>query len=164
MEYATDPSVSCCFTGHRDIPWKHARRLLQMLPLEIISLYQKGYRNFLTGGALGFDTMVARILIRLRQKQCPQLRLIVVQPCDDQDSKWSTENKRLYRDILAAADEVICLSPTYFRGCMLSRNRVMVDKSSCCIAYLTHTGSGTAYTANYAAQHDCTVINLADRF
>ena len=45
---------------------------------------------------------------------------------------------------------------------MHKRNRHLVDNSSACIAYLTESKGGTAYTVDYADKHDLTIFNIAD--
>ena len=60
----------------------------------------------------------------------------------------------------AAADKVIYVSETYYNGCMLVRNRRLVDNSSVCVAYLTHAGGGTAYTVRYAEKSGVPVISI----
>ena len=69
-----------------------------------------------------------------------------------------------YDRIIALADEVICLSERYYKGCMYARNRFMVDNSNYCICYMTETTGGTAYTVGYAKQQGLHVINIADQF
>ena len=69
-----------------------------------------------------------------------------------------------YERIIALADEVICLSERYYKGCMHARNRFMVDNSNYCICYMTETTGGTAYTVGYAKQQGLHVINIADQF
>ena len=50
----------------------------------------------------------------------------------------------------------------YDRGCMLRRNRYMVDRSSLLIAAFDGSKGGTLYTASYALKHgvEVTVIDL----
>lgn len=69
-----------------------------------------------------------------------------------------------YDRIIALADEVICLSERYYKGCMHARNHFMVDNSNYCICYMTETTGGTAYTVGYAKQQGLHVINIADQF
>jgi hypothetical protein len=45
---------------------------------------------------------------------------------------------------------------------MHKRNRHLVDNSSACIAYLTESKGGTAYTVDYAEKHGLTVFNIAE--
>lgn len=43
----------------------------------------------------------------------------------------------------------------------MAKNRHLVDNSSVCVAYLTRSGGGTAYTVEYAKKHGLKVINIA---
>lgn len=65
--------------------------------------------------------------------------------------------------IIREIHKVVYTSEEYTRGCMFKRNRHLVDNSSICIAYLTESKGGTAYTVNYAKQKKIQVINLAER-
>ena len=56
----------CCFTGHRRIPDQEGLWLRRRLREEILSLAEEGVVTFLTGGALGFDTMAAQEVLRVR--------------------------------------------------------------------------------------------------
>ncbi len=152
---------TCCFTGHRRIPQKKTDALRQRIAEEIDRAYEKGYRRFLCGGALGFDTLCAEAVIEKRKKN-PDALLILVIPCMGQEDSWSAEDRAVYDRIYAECDECYCMSELYTEGCMHQRNRAMVNDSSLCIAYLTHKGGGTAYTYDYAKQNELVVINLAD--
>ena len=149
------------FTGHRhlseyDKPWI-ADRLSQIL----IQAYDAGYRKFICGGALGFDTIAAFQTLRLREKY-PDVKLLLAIPCSDQTSHWRESDCEAHRRIIAMADEVTVLSPVYYQGVMLARNRYMADRSSLCICYLKQMRGGTASAVRYALIHDrITVINLA---
>ena len=153
--------ITCCFTGHRKIAQGKYAELHSRLAEEIDRAYEKGYRRFLCGGALGFDTMCADAVIEKRKKN-PDTSLVLVIPCMGQYEQWSAEDKALYDRIYSECDECYCMSELYYDGCMHLRNRAMVDDSSLCIAYLEHENSGTAYTYNYAVENQLTVINLAD--
>lgn len=58
---------SVCFTGHRNIPVTIQEKLRLLLEQQIEALIYQGYQRFITGGALGFDTMAAIMVLRLRQ-------------------------------------------------------------------------------------------------
>jgi hypothetical protein len=45
---------------------------------------------------------------------------------------------------------------------MHERNRRLVDGSQVCIAYLTESRGGTAFTYNYALTKNLEVINIAE--
>lgn len=80
----------CCFTGHRRIP--EQEMLWVRLPgwrEEILDLAQKGVDTFLTGGALGFDTLAAQEVLRMRAMGLPSLNLVLALPYMNQEAQWS---------------------------------------------------------------------------
>ena len=153
-------SDTCCFTGHRHIPASEYNALDQRLEAEIENLIQQGVRYFGTGGAVGFDTMAAFAVLRLRMR-CPHIQLILVLPCQTQARGWDKVNKKIYNQIRRQADKVVYVSKQYTPGCMQERNRHLVNHSAACICYLTNPKSGAAYTVNYAKQSGLRIINLA---
>lgn len=153
--------ISCCFTGHRKLRSEKFEEIKNRIRSEIDRAYEGGYRRFLCGGALGFDTLCAYSVIEKR-RTCPDVSLILVLPCMAQEEQWSEEDRRIYGEIYAACDECYCMSELYTEGCMHVRNRAMVHESSLCIAYLENFKSGTAYTYKYAKKNGLVVINIAD--
>jgi uncharacterized phage-like protein YoqJ len=153
---------TCCFTGHREISCEEELKVRERLRGLLRELVEEGVLYFGVGGALGFDTVAAEEVLKLRD-QNPAVRLILVLPCADQAKGWSIANRARYDEIRAAADKVVCLAEHYTRGCMHRRNRHLVDSSSICVAYLKAGRSGgTAYTVRYATEKGLTLINLAD--
>lgn len=153
---------TCCFTGHRNILADHESCLWDLTQRAVIRLVKRGYLYFIAGGALGFDTLAAEVVLALRDMGYPEIKLILAIPCEGQAAAWSAENVKKYERIRADADEVRVLAPRYYDGCMQARNRYMVDRASVCIAYLTETRGGTAGTVRYAEKQGIPVINLAD--
>lgn len=151
---------TCCFTGHREIPPEERMGIADRLERIIISLYQQGIRVYEAGGALGFDTLAARTVLRLREN-CPGMKLILVLPCLTQTRGWTPEDVAEYESIKAQADHVVYMTQQYTRGCMHKRNRYLVDNSGVCVCYLTKERGGTAYTVNYAEKHKLKIINIA---
>ena len=151
---------TCCFTGHREIPPEERARIADRLEHTIISLYQQGIRVYEAGGALGFDTLAARTVLRLRES-CPGMKLILVLPCLTQTRGWKPEDAAEYESIKAQADHVVYTAQQYTRGCMHKRNRYLVDNSGVCVCYLTRDSGGTAYTAQYAQKQGLEIINIA---
>lgn len=82
---------TCCFTGHRQIPSGAQAEITDKLERVITDLYQKGIRYYGAGGALGFDTLAAQAVIRLRGS-CPGMKLILVLPCLTQTRGWRPED------------------------------------------------------------------------
>ena len=150
---------TCCFTGHREIPAFFEAHLELELESVIHGLIARGIRYFGAGGALGFDTLAAQVILRLRATY-PQIRLILVLPCRDQDRYWAEEQRKRYREIRTLADKTVYVSETYDRDCMGRRNQHLVDHSSICVAYCTRATGGTASTVRYALKKDLEVILL----
>ena len=152
---------TCCFTGHRDIPSGAYQHIFNKTEETVESLIKKGYLYFGAGGALGFDTIAAFTVLKLKERY-PDIRLILVLPCYSQTRGWSSEDVKIYENIKEQADKVVYTSEEYTRGCMHKRNRHLVDNSSACIAYLTEDKGGTAYTVDYAQKHGLVVYNIVD--
>lgn len=122
-----------CFTGHRNIPPDQCEVILSRLEATIVELISRGYRYFGTGGALGFDTMAAQVVLKLR-KVYPHIRLILVLPCMNQTRRWKESDIVVYESIKAQADKVVYISQEYTPDCMRLRNRHLIDNSSVCVA------------------------------
>ncbi|MCQ4770305.1 SLOG family protein [Intestinimonas massiliensis] len=137
------------------LPW--VKKRLEKVIEESI---QTGYLYFGAGGALGFDTLAANTVIKLRAKH-PDIKLILVLPCKTQTRGWKQSDIEEYERIIKAADKVVYTSENYFSGCMHKRNRHLVNNSSLCICYLTEDNGGTFYTVNYAKQNGLSIVNIA---
>ena len=148
-----------CFTGHRALG-KADEAALSRLDDLLRLLYTRGYRDFLCGGALGFDLFAAEAVVRLRDLH-PDVRLIFCLPCVDQSAKWKRADCSRYERLLYLSDETRVLSPRYYDGCMQVRNAYMVDRSYLCVAYMARLHGGTLSTVRYALTQDVPVINLA---
>jgi uncharacterized phage-like protein YoqJ len=125
------------------------------------SLINHGATDFYTGGALGFDTLAALTVLRLRHI-CPNIRLHLILPCKTQTKMWNERDKFVYEQILLSADSVEYVQESYTSGCMHERNRRLVDSAELCVAYCEHSGGGTAYTVAYALKNEKELINIAD--
>lgn len=154
--------MTCCFTGHRNIPQGEIPILEEKLETLIRALVEEKIVYYGAGGALGFDTVSSKVVLKLR-KEIPQIKLILVLPCLSQAQKWSIRDQEIYEGIKVQADKIVYTSQDYTRGCMLKRNRHLVDHSGTCVCYMTKSEGGTAYTVNYARKQNLKIINLADR-
>ena len=152
---------TACFTGHRTIPFLQKRKIKKKTRQVLIEAIEQGYRYFGTGGALGFDTLAAQTVLELKNKY-PEIKLILVLPCENQTQGWERADIEEYERIKAAVDKVVYTSQTYYSGCMHKRNRHLVDNSSLCICYLTEPSGGTAYTVSYAQSQGLKIINVAE--
>ena len=107
--------LTCCFTGHRRIPAKEYQKTQERLESELTKLINQGVRYFGAGGALGFDTIAALTVLKLR-KNFPHIRLILVLPCKDQTKAWNEKDIKIYNQIRDEADKVVYLSEYYHSG------------------------------------------------
>ena len=149
-----------CFTGHRKLN-ENENLIKERLFSVIENLVSEGFTRFIAGGALGFDTLAANAVLKIRETH-PHISLAIAIPHRNQAGSWSDEEKDEYKKILEAADEQILLSENYFRGCFHVRNRYMVDNSTVCVAYLLEEKGGTFSTVKYALKKGLKIINLAE--
>ena len=152
---------TCCFSGHRSMSGEEKLKVAVRLRKIIAEQIKAGVVFYGAGGALGFDTLAAQTALNMK-KEYPQLRLILVLPCEYQTKGWRSEDIALYEDIKRRSDKVVYVSRQYTPDCMHRRNRHLVDHSGTCICYLTRSSGGTAYTVDYARRRGLRIINLAN--
>ena len=132
-------------------------------------LSSAGYRYFLCGGALGFDTLAERLVIEAR-KANPALSLILALPCRDQTGNWlklpketSRDALREYQELKGLADGIVYVNDFYFEGCMKERNRYMVEHSSFLVAYYDGSfKSGAGQTVRMAKRAGLGIYNVRE--
>lgn len=153
---------TCCFTGHRDIPADRLQMVMTGTEAKVRELISQGYRYFGIGGAMGYDTIVAEMLFRLREREYPEIKIILVYPFEEFTSRWSVSQKTTYARLLPMYDKRVCVCKSASREAYLARDRHLIDYSSACIAYCTRQTGGTAYTIRYAAARGVPVFNVGD--
>ncbi len=158
--FSFSPLECLSFTGHRMLTAEERNRLAGQLSSALEEYYSRGKRVFLSGGALGFDTLAAEQVILLRRKHS-DARLILVLPCRSQASRWTAADQKVYRRLLENADQIIYTSQDYFPGCMQKRNQFLVDHTDTCICYLKNCRGGTWNTVSYAYDQHRIIRNLA---
>ncbi len=156
----TDKSKTVCFSGHR-VLYEAKETVEKSLETTIRQSIANGVDTFITGGAIGVDTIAAQVVIQLR-REYPNIRLVLALPCppEYQTLKWKDWHKREYGEILKQANEVRVLSDNYTRCYMLKRNRYMVDNSGTLIYYLRTDRGGTKYTVDYAKHRGIVLIGI----
>lgn len=156
------PACTCCFTGHRKIPYEDSEWLKKRIHQAIVYCCSNGITTFIAGGALGFDTLAAAAVIEEKERH-PEIMLVLALPCRDQTKFWAEEDRSVYAFIEKKADRVMLLSEQYYSGCMQVRNKFMVDNSAYCVCYLKETYGGTYDTVKYAKYEGLRVFNIAIR-
>ncbi len=160
---------SCSFTGHRILSAEERKSLLPSLKSTVLYLISLGVKEFHCGGALGFDTLAASVVFDISREH-PEIKLILELPYTNQSAKWNENDKRIYEFLKSKANETNIHSDNPKNKeqavkALLSRNRIMIDKSHYCVCFLRNNESkkgGTVYTVNYAKLHDVQLINLAE--
>ena len=153
LELSSD--ITACFTGHRTYDGSRNHELESA----IRELYNRGYRNFLCGMAVGFDIESAEVALALRG-ELAGLRVVAIIPFEGMQRGFSEEWRSRYERIVAEADKVITLATHYSASIYAQRNNYLVDKSSAVIAYFDGSKGGTAYTVRRAAKNLAYIINI----
>ena len=159
-----------CLTGHRPkgLPWGYdeekdiCKKFKKHLRKTFRKIIKKGFTNFYTGMAEGFDMIATEILISLKRKH--KINIWAAVPCKNQEAKWKLSQQERYHNILKECDKIIILSDTYTKTCMQERNRFMLENSNLVIAYFSGKASGTGNTIKLAVKQNLEVINTFDYF
>jgi uncharacterized phage-like protein YoqJ len=158
----------CAFSGHRpqNLPWgedeedQRCLALKKMISDAVEQLADRGCTEFLCGMARGCDCYFAEAVLRLRDEKRPELRFVAVTPCPSQPSRWRPADRARYEALLLAADEVRIMEKTYSPGCMLRRNRAMVDAADVLLTVYDGGKGGTAAAVRYAAAAGVEIVSL----
>ncbi len=155
---------TCCFTGHRNIATEKIKKIEKLTAREICKLVTSyDVHVFCVGGAIGYDTLVAKVLLGIKETMFPNIEVILIYPFDGFTEGWKPEQQEEYKMLLPKYDKVICACDTPRREAYLQRDRLLVDSATFCIAYCTRNYGGTAYTIRYAKQQGLTIQNIAEK-
>ena len=159
---------SCAFTGHRPykFPWRYDEsdercvKLKEMLSEQIEKLVDLGMTDFLSGMAEGTDLWAAQSVLTLRENH-PDLKLHCILPHKGQADKFRITAQEQYLSILNQADSIVYVNRCYHDGCMLERNRFLIDHASVLLAvYNGEQRGGTAATLRYARKKHLEIMIL----
>lgn len=155
------------FTGHRPNKLggyfnkiEHARiRGILMKEIQSASFNTKEL-VLISGGAIGFDTLVIEAFERLEDTH-PNIKLIIAEPFPNHFAKWPKEVQAEYLRLKDFASEVVVVSTgPYHPAKMQIRNQFMVDKCDELWGYWDGSAGGTANCINYAKKISKPVRNL----
>lgn len=157
--------ICCCFSGHRPsrLPWGSREEDPRCLALKyalsgaLEDLYNRGFRHFICGMALGCDFYFAEAVLALRELH-PEVTLEAAIPCAAQAEKWSPAQRARYETLLARCDERRLLQREYSPGCMQRRNQYMVDHSALLLSAFAGVPGGTMNTLLYARRRGVETI------
>ena len=149
----------CAFTGYRPhrLPYGNDEshpdciRLKYSLMEAVNSHLDMGIRIFISGMARGIDQWAAEIVLMAKENHPHDgIELWCAIPYDRQAAAWTQKEQARYHTILSKADHIDYVSHQYYDGCLLARNRFMIDHAMYLIAVYDGQKGGTRYTVNYA--------------
>ena len=159
--------TTCSFTGHRPekLPWRgdesdpRCLALKERLAAAVEDAYDRGMRHFLCGMARGADFYFCDAVLELRERRSG-VTLEAVIPCEEQAARWSERERERWFSLVERCDGETMLQHHYDKGCMLRRNRYLVDHSSMLIAVYDGMLGGTMYTLSYAMKRGLETVVL----
>lgn len=167
------------FTGHRpdalggyDENNPIALEVKAVLKDLIDKAYQKGFKHFITGVALGVDTWAAEILFEMREND-PEIKVYAAVPFAAQYRRWPVKSQERWKNVIEKCNQVHLVNisrvmkPDKFLESLSDldegavpywqvsrwlneRNEYMVDRASAIIAIWKGTDGGTANCVAYA--------------
>ena len=154
-----------CGTGHR--PDKlygydlNDSRYVEMAKRIKQVIFDEECTHIISGGALGFDTVLALAAIGIRNKYLPELIVEIAVPCRNHDSRWIQSSRNTYKWILDNSNIVTLVNDLpYSPYLMQLRNEYMVNKANQVMACWNGSPGGTANCIAYAKQVNKKVIYI----
>ncbi len=157
----------CTFTGHRSakLPWGYnedapaCRELKQRIYDTAEAVYSAGFHTFICGMAEGCDLYFCEAVLALRDEH-PEIRIEAAVPFPGQADRWPADQRKRYERLLEACDKRTLIRPEYSAGCMMERNRYMVDHADLIIACYDGKSGGTLNTLRYALEKGVQILHL----
>ena len=158
----------CTFTGHRSakLPWGYDEDDPRCLDLKqriydtVEAVYSAGFREFICGMAEGCDLYFCEAVMALREEH-PDITVEAAIPFSGQADKWPPAQRRRYDRLVSECDTRTLLQTEYSPGCMMDRNRYMVDRADLIIACYDGQSGGTLNTMRYALEKGVRIMHLA---
>ncbi len=145
----------CAVSGHRilkkDFSEEKLKELFRLLILD-------GFKVFLSGMAIGFDTVCCKVLFELKKEY--DIKIIGCIPFKGQESTFSLEQKKTYNKYVQNCDDTVILYDEYIKCAFFERNRLMIDNCELLVAYIYENKGGTYYTVKYANSKEKEIIKF----
>lgn len=138
--------LTCCVTGHRDIPAERMAYVEQELRQEVLEAIAAGYTRFISGFAEGADLMFAAIVAEQKNYHSE----LFLEAAIPYGGRLKTRSKQ-FHTLLQSCDGIKVICQEYTPSCFMQRNRYMVRESQRVIAvYDGRDRGGTLFTLRYA--------------
>ena len=155
---------SCAFTGHRPekLPWgdnesdTRCTELRRRIADALETAYAEGWRHFICGMAQGCDLYFCEEVQNLKRVR-DGVSLEAALPFADHAKRWNPAQREKYLALLEGCDKIKVVTPLYSPGCLLTRDRYLVDHASLLLAVYDGTPGGTKYTIEYALKQGAEV-------
>jgi uncharacterized phage-like protein YoqJ len=159
---------TCGFIGYRfrDLPfdvdenYERCKKIKSNLKQKIEEAVLNGYIHFICGFELGIDLFFAEIVLELREKYT-YITLESALASETQANNWQENYRERYFDLLSYCDKETYISRKYYEGCILNKNKYIVEQSSMIIAMFDIKCDGTMWTINYAMQNEREIVLIA---
>ena len=151
--------TSCTFAGHREVYQPMLDAKIEKAIRELLQTDSEFI--FYTGGMGEFDSKCASA-VRYAKRQYPHLRIRLALVLPYMSNKLNTEKAyyEYYYDEIIIPEE---LCGVHYKAAIQKRNRWLVDRADCLIAYLFRDFGGAYETIKYAKKQGKPVINLAEQ-
>lgn len=77
------------------MPPCECQSIAERLEQTVIELTERGIKNFCAGGAVGFDSLAANTVLKLREEY-PHIKLTLILPCLSQTRGWAESDIEVY--------------------------------------------------------------------
>ncbi len=118
-----------------------------------------GFTHFLCGMARGCDQYFFDAVCDLRARSSG-VTIEAALPCETQADHWPRADRLRYADALARCDAVCYVQRAYTSGCMLRRNRAMIDRAQRLITVYDGSRGGTGAAVAYARRRGVTILPI----
>ena len=153
----------CCFSGYSTFNLSNAnpdyQNLKKTIKFVIKNLLFQGYAYYLCGFDQGTDLYFAESLCELKASY-PELRLESVIPYENQGESWPDNERERYYNLLAKCDKETILNTQYKNGCVIERNKLMIDHSEVLLVIFDGELSLTMQAIQYAKKSSKNIICL----
>jgi uncharacterized phage-like protein YoqJ len=158
--------MKLCVTGHRPNKlWGYDYNAPQYQVLKdkiknlLVRCIKKDVNHFVSGMALGVDTLFAEVVLELREEYDITLECAI--PCLNQSAKWVVEANNIWQRICEKADKITYVSDQpYTSSCMQKRNEYMVDNTDIVLAIWDGTAGGTKNCVDYAKRKGKYILHI----
>lgn len=151
--------TSCTFAGHREV---YQLKIDEEIENAIDNLLQTDSEFvFYTGGMGDFDNKCASA-VRAAKRKYPnkEIRLALVLPYMSNRLNTDKDYYQYYYDEIIIPAE---LAGVHYKAAITMRNRWLVDRVDCLIAYVHRDFGGASETIKYARKRGKPVINFAEQ-